>query len=248
LKREDFPVDQDTWRDLMRELAYPGRDPRRRLFVPTLLDPDTDTAVLTKDKIVEGVVTNVTSFGAFIDIGLKHDGIIHISELSDHYVRDAREIVSVGQVVRARLLENSGNRITLSLKNVPREQRGSGSRGSGGARRGRGAGGSGSGGAGGAGGGGGGGGGRGGSREREERPRGNPNLRAAQSRRDGLGSSGGGRGGGGRRGGGRRPGGRRDREEGGGPVDLRKLNRESAAETKNNPFANFFKPETDGDK
>ncbi len=234
LKREDFEVDQDTWRDMMRELAYPGRDPRHRLFVPRLLDPETDPAVLTKDKVVEGIVTNVTSFGAFVDIGLKNDAIIHISEISDHYVRDARELVSVGQVIRARLLEGGGQRLTLSLKNVPREQReirrgGSGSGGGGGARRG----------------GGGGAGGRGRGRDRDDRPRGNPNLRAAQTRRDGLGGAGSGqsrRGGGGGRGragaGGR--GGRRDRDEGDARVDLRKLN-QASKEVGSNPFAQFFK-------
>ena len=142
LKREDFDLDPDTWRDLMRELAHPGRDPRHRLFPPRLLEASTDPAVLVKDKVIEGVVTNVTSFGAFVDVGLPQDAIVHISELSDHYVRDARELVSVGQVIRARILEGGGQRLTLSLKNVPREQRerrGGGGRGPrGGGRGGRG--------------------------------------------------------------------------------------------------------------
>ncbi|MCB9916097.1 MAG: S1 RNA-binding domain-containing protein [Planctomycetes bacterium] len=190
LKREDFEVDEDTWRDMMRELAHPGRDPRLRLFVPELLPADSDRARLTKDRVVEGQVSNVTSFGAFVDVGLDQDAMIHISEISSHYVRDARELLSIGQLVRARILEGSGQRVTLSLKNVPRDQRERPSRGprqGGGGRGGHR--------------GGGGGGGRG-PRQRDERPKTNLNLRAAQSRRDGLGGTGGG--GGGRGGGGAR--------------------------------------------
>jgi uncharacterized protein len=231
LKREDFSdIDPETWRDLMRELSYPGRDPRHRLFVPRLLDSNADPAVLTRDRVVEGVVTNVTGFGAFVDIGLEKDAVVHISEISDHYVRDARELISVGQVVRARLLEAASGRTTLSLKNVPREKREEG-RGPRGPRK-------------------------GGRGRQEERPRVNPNLRAAQSRRDGLGGTGGGggrrgdrqgRGGGGGgqgRGPGRGPGrgGRRERGEGEEFVDLRKLNQKEET-PKNNPFAAFFKGE-----
>src|SRR5262249_54865721 len=61
LRREDFEVDEATWRDLMREISWPGRDPRRRLHVPALLDPDTDPVRLVKDRVVEGVVSNVAS-------------------------------------------------------------------------------------------------------------------------------------------------------------------------------------------
>ncbi len=237
LKREDFDdIDPETWRDLMRELSHPGRDPRHRVFAPRLLDANADPAVLTKDRIVEGVVTNVTGFGAFVDIGLEKDAVVHISEVSDHYVRDSRELVSVGQVVRARLLDATPGRITLSLKNVPRERReeGRGGRGARGPRK-------------------------GGRDRQDDRPRVNPNLRAAQSRRDGLGGTGGGggrrgdrpgRGGGPGRGGpgrgGPGQGRRRERGEGEEYVDLRKLNQQTEA-PKHNPFAAFFKGEGDGE-
>ncbi len=237
LKREDFKIDGDTWRDLMRELAHPGRDPRHRLHVPELLDPATLPEMLTKDRVVEGLISNVTSFGAFVDIGLAADAMIHISEVSNHYVRDARELLSVGQLVRARILDGNGQRVTLSLKNVPRDVRerrprqggrqGGGGRGQGGGGRGRGA------------------------RQRDDRPKIDPNLRAAQTRRDGLGgaSSGGGRGrggpGGGRGGpgGGRGPG-RGDRRPQDGErferSDLKRVN-DDAKKAANNPFADFFK-------
>lgn len=252
LRGQEFDVDPDTWRTLTRELSFPGRDPRHRHHVPELLAENTDPVMLTKDRILEGVVTNVASFGVFVDVGLPQDAMVHISEVSDRYVRDARELLSVGQIVRGRIVE-AGGRLTLSLKNIPREPRparntrgparGAGGREGGGNRGGQRQG----------------GGGRG---RREERPATNPNLRAAQTRRDGLGVSGGGGGrggggggrgggggggGGGRSGGGRpgggRPGGGRDREERVDPADLRKLNQE-AAKSGSNPFAAFFK---DGD-
>lgn len=231
LRREEFDVDEDTWRDLLRELTYPGRDPRPRLHPIELLSPDADPARLMRDRVVEGLVSNVTSFGAFVDVGLPQDAMIHISEVSERYVRDARELLSVGQIVRARILDASGPRLTLSLKNVPREPREP-------RRPARGAGApSGS------------AGGRGRERreQREQRePRSNPNLRAAQTRRDGLaGAGGGGRGGGGFRGrggpGGGPGGGRREALGAGERVDLARINREAAV--RHNPFASFFKRE-----
>ncbi|MCA8981466.1 MAG: S1 RNA-binding domain-containing protein, partial [Planctomycetes bacterium] len=122
LRGQDFDVDPDTWRTLTRELSFPGRDPRHRHHVPTLIPENTDPVMLTKDRILEGVVTNVASFGVFVDVGLAQDAMVHISEVSDRYVRDARELLSVGQIVRGKIVE-AGGRLTLSLKNVPREPR-----------------------------------------------------------------------------------------------------------------------------
>lgn len=245
LRRADFGVDEDTWRDAMRELSFPGRDPRPRQHLPELLEPDTDPVRLVKDRVVEGVVTSVSSFACFVDIGLAQDAMVHVSELSDRYVRDARELISVGTVVRARILEAEGKRLALSLKNVPRPERaerpprgerpfrgGRGERGEeGGPRRGgrgeRGEGGR---------------GGRGPRREREEAPL-NPNLRAAQTRRDGLGvrASKSGRGGPGRDGRGREEGSERDE-----PVRLDKSDL-GAKKVLSKPFAAFFKKDSAGE-
>ncbi|MDF1837610.1 MAG: Tex-like N-terminal domain-containing protein [Planctomycetota bacterium] len=139
LRREAFNVDENTWRDLMRELSRPGRDPRSWLMRPRLMSPATDPAMITKDRVVEGIVTSVASFGAFVDMGLEKDAIVHISQISSRYIRDARELLSIGQVVRARITDPSGQRITLSLKDVPAKERASG--GGGGRRRGGGRGG-----------------------------------------------------------------------------------------------------------
>jgi protein Tex len=119
LRRGDFDVDEGTWRDLVREIAHPGRDPRPRQFLPRMLAPDTDLKTLQKDQVVEGIVSNVASFGAFVDLGTAKDAMVHISEISNHYVRDARVLLSIGQVVRARVLDANGPRAELSLKNVP---------------------------------------------------------------------------------------------------------------------------------
>lgn len=126
LRRVDFEVDEGTWRDLVREVAHPGRDPRPRQFFPRLLAPETDPKSLQKDQVVEGVVSNVASFGAFVDFGPEKDAMVHVSEISSHYVRDARVLLSIGQVVRARVLDASGPRPELSLKNVPDFRRGAG--------------------------------------------------------------------------------------------------------------------------
>lgn len=249
MRRVDFQLDEFTWRDMMRELAFPGRDPRPRQFAPELVEPDTDPVRLVKDRVVEGLVSNVTSFGVFVDIGLPADAMVHISEVSDRYVRDARELLSVGQVVRARIVDPSGARLGLSLKNVPapvRERperegrpdgrrggpREDGDRGGRGAKRGRGRG------------------------ERDDKP---SNLRAATSRRDGIGArssggfgrggKGGGGGGQGRGGPGSGPGrGKRDGDfTGRGDHDEFVRLADAALNKKpaNNPFASFFKEKKD---
>ncbi|MFT5288895.1 MAG: hypothetical protein ACI8PQ_002364 [Planctomycetota bacterium] len=240
LKRGGFEIEEGTWHDLMRGLASPGRDPRARALIPRLLPPDTEMESLAKDQVVEGVVASVASFGAFVDLGIARDGMIHISEVSQRYVRDARALLAVGQVVRAKITNPESPRIELTLKGVPDPRRGGprgGQRGGGrGERQGER-------------GGGGGGGGRGG-REKESFSENQPIVRAARSRRDGLGAGGGGGkgrggGGGGRSFGGGRggPGGRRGAEEGFDREAVRKAASEKVSAY--NPFANFFKQKGD---
>jgi uncharacterized protein len=123
LRQPESGVDDLVWREMLREISHPGRDPRPRVFLPRLLPPDLDPKTLAKDQVVEGIVWNVTSFGAFVDLGIARDGMVHISEISDHYVRDARALLSVGQILRARVIDAQGQRVELSLKNVPEWRR-----------------------------------------------------------------------------------------------------------------------------
>jgi len=107
-----------TVRDILDELRKPGRDPREE-FVPVRFDERVqEIGDLTAGMVLAGVVTNVTHFGAFVDVGVHQDGLVHVSELADRFVKDPAEVVSVGQRVRARVLavDLERRRIALSLK------------------------------------------------------------------------------------------------------------------------------------
>jgi uncharacterized protein len=108
LNPEDF-VDATfglpTVRDIVAELAKPGRDPRSEFRTVRFDDTVNSIDDLTPNMILEGVVTNVTHFGAFVDLGVHQDALIHISQLSDQYVSDPNEIISVGDVVQVKILE-----------------------------------------------------------------------------------------------------------------------------------------------
>jgi uncharacterized protein len=107
-----------TLRDIAAELAKPGRDPRRQFeafsFAPGIGKPSD----LVPGQVVPGIVTNVTNFGAFIDVGVHQDGLAHISQLADRFVRDPNEVVKVGQKVMARVtaVDLERGRISLSLR------------------------------------------------------------------------------------------------------------------------------------
>jgi uncharacterized protein len=123
VRPEDF-VDERTGLptvvDILEELRKPGRDPRKE-FVAARFDPSvTSIEHLKPDQILEGIITNVTRFGAFVDVGVHQDGLVHISELSPKFVEDPAEIVRVGQVVRVKVLsiDPELRRIALSLKRV----------------------------------------------------------------------------------------------------------------------------------
>ncbi len=94
-----------TVRDVLAELARPGRDPRSEFKVATFLESVSELEHLQVGMALEGVVTNVTKFGAFVDIGVHQDGLIHISQLADRFVRDPSEVVSVGDILRVTVLE-----------------------------------------------------------------------------------------------------------------------------------------------
>jgi len=107
-----------TIRDILSELDKPGRDPRPEFSTATFKDGIEKVADLKQDMLLEGVVTNVTNFGAFVDVGVHQDGLVHISELADKYVSDPREVVKAGDVVKVRVLDVDlkRQRVALSMK------------------------------------------------------------------------------------------------------------------------------------
>jgi len=107
-----------TLRDILEELKKPGRDPREKFVAPKFREDVREIADLVPGMILEGTVTNVTRFGAFIDLGVHQDGLVHISEISHRYVRDAGEVVKVGQIVKVQVLaaDPKAKRIALSMK------------------------------------------------------------------------------------------------------------------------------------
>jgi protein Tex len=107
-----------TLGDIREELRKPGRDPRDKFIAPKWRDDVKDIADLKPGMALEGVVTNVTRFGAFIDIGVHQDGLVHVSELANRFVKDASEVVKVGQIVKVQVLgaDPKAKRIALSMK------------------------------------------------------------------------------------------------------------------------------------
>jgi uncharacterized protein len=107
-----------TLRDMIEALLKPGRDPRDELQPPVLRQDVLQIEDLREGMVLKGTVRNVVPFGAFVDIGVKRDGLVHISQLADRYVRDPLEVVSPGAVVQVRVLEVDleRDRIALSMK------------------------------------------------------------------------------------------------------------------------------------
>lgn len=118
LRPEDF-VDQQfglpTISDIIAELAKPGRDPRSEFRVAHFDDTVNQLEDLKSGMVLEGVITNVTHFGAFIDIGVHQDALIHISQLANTFVKDPSEIVSVGDIVKVKVLEIDAPRKRISV-------------------------------------------------------------------------------------------------------------------------------------
>jgi len=116
--RSNFSVGSFTFADIVEELRKPGRDPRDKFVMPRFHDGVREITDLRPEMVLEGVVTNVTKFGAFVDIGVHQDGLVHISELSNRYVKDPNDVVKVGQIVKVKVLsaDASTKRISLSMK------------------------------------------------------------------------------------------------------------------------------------
>ena len=119
LKRYVTPtVGEPTLQDILNELEKPGRDPREQFTYALFAEGIHDLKDLAEGMVLEGVITNVANFGAFVDIGVHQDGLVHISQMADQFVKDPKEVVQVGQVVKVRVLEvqEKLKRIGLSMR------------------------------------------------------------------------------------------------------------------------------------
>lgn len=116
--RSKFAAGAFTLNDILEELRKPGRDPRETFVSPVFHEGVREICDVSPGMILEGVVTNVTKFGAFVDIGVHQDGLVHISELSANYVKDPNDAVRAGQIVKVKVLSADLNskRIALSMK------------------------------------------------------------------------------------------------------------------------------------
>jgi len=111
-------VGEPTVRDILAELVRPGRDPRDAFEAPRFRDDVRTLTDLAAGMELEGVVTNVTAFGAFVDIGVHQDGLLHVSELADRFVKDPFAVVQVGKRITVRVVsvDLPRKRIALSAK------------------------------------------------------------------------------------------------------------------------------------
>jgi protein Tex len=115
---KDLSAGAYTVGDILEELRKPGRDPRDQFVAPSFNEKVRQLSDIQPDMVLEGVVTNVTKFGAFVDIGVHQDGLVHISELSNRFIKEPSEAVKVGQIVRVKVLSSDAKtkRIALSMK------------------------------------------------------------------------------------------------------------------------------------
>jgi len=117
---KELGIGEITLQDIVKELEKPGRDPRDEMPKPILRTDVMDMKDLKEGMILKGTVRNVIDFGAFVDIGVHQDGLVHISQMSDKYIKHPLEAVSVGDVVDVRVLgvDLKKNRISLSMKGI----------------------------------------------------------------------------------------------------------------------------------
>jgi protein Tex len=116
-----------TLNDILEELRKPGRDPRDKFVAPSFHEQVREIADVQPGMVLEGVITNVTKFGAFVDIGVHQDGLVHISELSNKFVKEPSEVAKAGQIVKVKVIsaDTKTKRIALSIKALmePAQQR-----------------------------------------------------------------------------------------------------------------------------
>ena len=115
---EELNIGTLTLKDIIDELSKPGRDPREDLPKPILRSDVLKFEDLQEGMTLTGTVRNVIDFGAFIDVGVKHDGLVHISQMTDRYIKSPSEVVSVGDIVKVRVIgiDREKQKVSLSMK------------------------------------------------------------------------------------------------------------------------------------
>ena len=116
--KETLGVGELTLKDIIAELSKPGRDPREEMPKQILRSDVLKFEDLKEGMTLTGTVRNVIDFGAFVDIGVKHDGLVHISEMSNSYVKNPSDIVSVGDIVKVKVIgiDTEKQKVKLSMK------------------------------------------------------------------------------------------------------------------------------------
>ena len=116
----ELEIGEPTLKDIIEELSKPGRDPRDEMPKPILRQDVLKFEDLKEGMILTGTVRNVIDFGAFVDIGVKHDGLVHISELSDKFVKNPSDFVSIGDIVKVKVIgiDNERQKVKLSMKSL----------------------------------------------------------------------------------------------------------------------------------
>ena len=115
---KELEVGEMTLEDIISELSKPGRDPREDMPKPILRSDVLKLDDLKEGMILNGTVRNVIDFGAFVDIGVKHDGLVHISEMCDKFIKNPSEVVSVGDIVKVKVIkiDKERQKVGLSMK------------------------------------------------------------------------------------------------------------------------------------
>jgi len=119
-KAQELDIGELTLTDIINELKKPGRDPRDDMPKPVLRSDVLSFDDLKEGQLLTGTVRNITDFGAFVDIGVKHDGLVHLSELSDKFIKTPSDVVAIGDVVQVKVIEidREKQKVKLSMKNI----------------------------------------------------------------------------------------------------------------------------------
>ena len=115
---KELEIGEMTLSDIIEELSKPGRDPREDMPKPILRSDVLKLDDLKEGMVLTGTVRNVIDFGAFVDIGVKHDGLVHISEMSDKFIKNPSDVVSVGDIVKVKVIkiDKERQKVGLSMK------------------------------------------------------------------------------------------------------------------------------------